>query len=113
MLADPERQIPQIGSAEEVAQDAAQAEERGDLPDARANYETSAKIEIYRENKEEVCMYLTLADEVAEDETHKEFHQKLLSNMDQVMRISDDYYRRTAKKRKSSKRFRTEIRKPQ
>ena len=100
LLADPERQIPQLGGIDNITTEAERAKERGDLTSARANYETSAKVEIYDKNKDAAKKFLSLAQQVTDDPRHKEFHEKLISNMDLVMRISADYYEKMAEQKR-------------
>jgi hypothetical protein len=60
--------------------------------EARANYETAAKIEIYKEDKESARSCLISADEVSEKEQRNHgFHETMLADMDEVMRISKAY----------------------
>ncbi len=94
LLADPQRQLPQLGDIESQLAEGDRARNKGELALARARYETAAKIEIYNQNKEEARKYIDLADKSTEpeDAQHHEMHRVLLSNMDEVMRISEAYY---------------------
>jgi hypothetical protein len=98
LLADPDRQIPQLGGIESQLSQGEDAKRKGELNVARSRYETAAKIEIYNKNKEEARKYLDLADKATEpsDIRHHEMHTVLISNMDEVMRISEDYYGKMA-----------------
>jgi hypothetical protein len=94
LLVDPERQIPQLGGTDGQLAQADAAKSRGELEVARGKYETVAKIEIYKQDKEEARKYINFAEGLTapDDTQHHEVHQTLLSNMDEVMRISSDFY---------------------
>jgi hypothetical protein len=100
LLADPERQIPQLGGSESQLAEADATRMSGDVAVARGKYETAAKIEIFNQNKEQARKYIEMADEVTEesDTFHKDIHKTLLSDMDGVMRIAKDYYERLSQK---------------
>jgi hypothetical protein len=70
------------------------AKNRGDDEATRGKYETAAKIEIYKRDKESARKNIDLAEQFTapEDIQHHEIHKTLLSHMDEVMQISSDYY---------------------
>ena len=99
LLADPERQIIQLGDAESFKKKADEELKRGgDKLTARVNYEYAAKIEIYNQNRENASTYLTLARNMTnENDPHHEYCETMLSNMDEAMRISKEYYDKVAR----------------
>lgn len=56
--------------------------------EARADYETAAKIEIYKQNKEDAISCLKLAEAVSEEQQHQE---TMLADIDGVLRIYKAY----------------------
>src|ERR1700730_7574244 len=52
LLADPERQVAMLGDTDLLVTKGDAAKARGDKLVARMSYETAAKIEIYKQNKE-------------------------------------------------------------
>jgi hypothetical protein len=92
LLADPKRQITQLGGVEILIQEAEKSEIAGLSTVAASKYELAAKIEIYEQNTEETKKFLGLADQTLKDPSRHEIHRVLLSNLDQVMHISSDYY---------------------
>ncbi|MCL4355037.1 MAG: hypothetical protein JRN25_00035 [Nitrososphaerota archaeon] len=89
----PEEQIALIGATELQVQNAAEAIERGDRTTAIVDYETAARIELYRGNKENVRMYLEKARGL-QDGDGRERLSTLLSNLEKVMAIAKRYYHR-------------------
>jgi hypothetical protein len=94
LLADPERQLPLLGEIQEQLAEAEAAETKGENEVARGKYETAAKIEIYKRDREAASKNIDLAEKstAPEDALHHEIHRTLLSHMDEVMQISADYY---------------------
>jgi hypothetical protein len=92
LLADPRRQIAQLGGLETLLEDAKKSEQAGLSVVAASKYELIAKIEIYEQNKEQVTKFIGLANKITKDQDRREIHGILLANMDRVMRISSDYY---------------------
>ena len=88
----PEEQIARIGAPELQVQTAMEAMERGDRTMAVVDYETAARIELYRGNKENVRMYLEKAQGL-QDGDGRERLATLLSNLEKVMTIAKRYYR--------------------
>jgi hypothetical protein len=104
LLVDPERQIPQLGGSEGQVAEADQAKTRGDNEVARGKYETAAKIEIYKKDKDSARKDIDLAEKFTapQDTMHHEIHRTLLSHMDEVMQISSDYYASLLRTKESS-----------
>jgi hypothetical protein len=94
LLADPERQIPQLGEIQGQLAEAEAAKNEGENEVVRGKYETAAKIEIYKRDREAASKNIDLAEKFTapEDALHHEIHKTLLSHMDEVMQISADYY---------------------
>jgi len=98
LLADPKTQIPNFGGdSDSLIEKGDEARSRGNKMMARANYETAAKIAIFKQNRDRAIRFLALAEEVTEteDTKHSELHKTILANMDKVLRISKEYYRST------------------
>jgi hypothetical protein len=93
LLGDPKRQIEQLGDAESLLNKGDEAKSENDLIRARYNYETAAKIEMYRQHKEGLRRCLVLAQEVTEEnDKHFGFQRTILDNTDQALGISKLYY---------------------
>ena len=94
LLADPQRQLPQLGGVEAQLAAAEAAKSEGNKEVVRGRYEMAAKIEIYNGDKESARKDIDLAEQFteAQDAEHREIHKTLLSHMDEVMKISSDYY---------------------
>ncbi len=94
LLADPLRQIPQLGGVDAQLRAAEAAKSEGDREVARGRYEMAAKIEIYNGDKESARRNIDLAEQFTnpQDSEHRQIHKTLLSHMDEVMKISSDYY---------------------
>ena len=94
LLGDPKRQIEQLGDVDGLLSKGDQAKSADDHVKARYNYETAAKIEMYRQNKEGLRRCLVLAQEVAEEsDKHFAFQRMILDNLDEVLQISKQYYK--------------------
>ena len=91
LLADPERQIGQLGGSTILDQKGREGMEKGDKSGAAVNFDYAAKIEIYKQNKEATKRYLELADKVTDTDKDHQFHTILLSDLDEVMRVSGKY----------------------
>jgi CRISPR/Cas system-associated protein Csm6 len=103
LLADPERQIHELGGTEKLLAEADRAKSKNLEIVARAMYETAAKVAIYKQNKDEARKIISLADEVTKPgDTQKEIHETLISNMDEVMNVSKDYYDKMAEKKQAN-----------
>jgi hypothetical protein len=93
LLGDPARQIEQLGGVDSLLKMGEEAKSEADPVKARYSYETAAKIELYRQNKEGLRKCLVLAQEVTEEEDkHFTFQETILDNIDEVLRISKEYY---------------------
>ncbi len=90
LLADPERQVFQLGTVNSFISKGDVEKANGNNLMACVNYEIAARVEIYKQNKDSVTKCLTLADEVFPKETHK----TILANMDEVLRIAREYHGR-------------------
>jgi hypothetical protein len=93
LLGDPKRQIEQLGDVEGVLKKGDEAKSGSDLVKARYNYETGAKIQMYKQNKEGLRRCLVLAQDVTEEsDKHFGFQRTILDNIDEALRISKQYY---------------------
>jgi hypothetical protein len=93
LLAEPRREIPELGEARGYYDRARKFEAENDLVMARVQYETAAKIEMYHQNKENTIESLKKANSLADgNEQHREYHETILSNMDKALRIANEYY---------------------
>ncbi|MDA4129506.1 MAG: hypothetical protein OK457_01935 [Thaumarchaeota archaeon] len=92
LLADPERQLPMLGGTDALQARGDAAKAKGDKLVARMSYETAAKIEIYKQNKENAEKYIRLAQEVSENtDSHQAAYATMLGNMDEVLQVSKSY----------------------
>ncbi len=91
LLGDPERQLPMLGSTDSLLAKGDQDKANGEKLRARMSYETAAKIEIYKQNKDGAEKCLRLAKEVTENEDRRALLETMLANMDEVLRISKLY----------------------
>jgi hypothetical protein len=93
LLAGGEKQISQLGEVSLILARGDASRAKGNNQAARVDYETAAKIEIYKQNKDSARNCLVRAGEVSEKEQpHHEFQETMLSDMDEVMRISKAYH---------------------
>ena len=92
LLGAPDRQIPLLGEVSLLLARGDAFRAKGNSMAARVDYETAAKIEIYKQNKESARNCLVRAEEVSEKEqAHYEFQETMLADMDEVLRISKTY----------------------
>jgi len=92
LLADPERQLAMLGTTDSLLAKGDAAKASGDKLVARMNYETAAKIEIYKQNKDTAEKSIRLANEVTEpNDPHKASYEAMLGNIDEVLRVSKLY----------------------
>jgi hypothetical protein len=92
LLVAPERQIPRLGEVSLLLARGDAFRAKGNNMAARVDYETAAKIEIYKQNKDSARNCLVRAQEVSEKEqSHHEFQETMLADMDEVLRISKTY----------------------
>ena len=93
LLGDPKRQLPLLGTADSLQIKGDQEKSRGENSRARFDYETAAKIELYRMNKETFEKFLRLASDVTESgDRDKVLLETLIANEDEALRISKEYY---------------------
>ncbi|HXQ91375.1 MAG TPA: hypothetical protein VN739_00105 [Nitrososphaerales archaeon] len=101
LLGDPERQLPMLGNTDALLAKGDQDKANGEKLKARMNYETAAKIEIYKQNKELVEKSLRLSKEVTENvDPRRELLETMLANIDEVLRISKLYSNSVAHRNK-------------
>lgn len=93
LLGNPERQFRLLGDFESVLNAADEAKVSDDPLGARANYETAAKLNLYKQNKEGLRKCLILAQEVTEEtDKHFRFQTTILDNIDEALRVAKTYY---------------------
>jgi hypothetical protein len=93
LLGDPVRQIAQLGDVGGLLKTGDEAKQNNDSTKSRYSYETAAKIELYRGEKESLRKFLILAQEVtSETDKYFKFQQTILDNIDDALRIAKDYY---------------------
>jgi hypothetical protein len=89
LITSPERQIPQLGGFSLLVAKGDAAKAVGKNLEARADYETAARLEIFEQHKESARNCLELAEGVSENpSSHHEFHETMLADMDEVLRVS-------------------------
>jgi hypothetical protein len=94
LLGDPENQIELLGNTNEILGKADEAKSKGEDLIARAQYETLAKIAIYKQNRKLAQKSLDLAGSVTNpSDRHTRMQKTILANLDQVIQIARDYYR--------------------
>jgi len=93
LLGDPKRQLPLLGTTDSLQIKGDQEKSRGENSRARFDYETAAKIELYRMNKETFEKFLRLASGVTDSgDRDKVLLETLIANEDEALRISKEYY---------------------
>jgi hypothetical protein len=93
LLGDPKRQIEQLGDTDAVLAKGEESKAKNDNIYARTYYETAAKIEIYKGNKEAARKCLIKAQEVTEhDDKRFQLMQTLIDNMDEAIAVAKSYY---------------------
>jgi hypothetical protein len=93
LLAGGNGQIDRLGEVSDLLARGNSAKAKGNNQSARIDYETAAKIEIYKQNKDGARNCLILAEGVSEKEQlHREFHKTMLADIDEVLRISKAYH---------------------
>ncbi len=89
LITSPERQIHLLDGVSSLVAKGNAAMAVGKNIEARLDFETAARIEIFEQHKESARKCLVLADGVSEDASrHHEFHETMLADMDEVLRIS-------------------------
>jgi hypothetical protein len=93
LLGDPKRQIEQLGDIEGLVEKGNSSKAESDNVKARYNYETAAKIELFRGNKDGLRRFLTFAQEVTEpNDKYFKFQRTILDNIDETLRVANNYY---------------------
>jgi hypothetical protein len=92
LLSDPERQTTQFSGVDSLLSAANKAENEGDTSKACSDYEYAARIEIYQQNKDSAKKCIILAERVTKTDEDRATHKTLLDNMDEIMRLSKEYY---------------------
>ena len=92
LLLDPKSQIPQLGGTDSLIEKGNKAMASGNNLEARVDFETAGRIEIYRLNKESTEKCLLLAERMTESDRASQYHETILQNLDRVMEISKSYY---------------------
>lgn len=94
LLGDPENQIQLLGTKDEILGKGDEAKNKGEDLIARAQYETMAKVAIYKQDSELARKSLDLAAQVTDpSDRHARMQKTIQNNMDQVINIARDYYR--------------------
>jgi hypothetical protein len=94
LLGDPENQIQLLGNPAEILSKGDEAGSKGEDLIARAQYETLAKVAIYKQDKTLVKKSLDLAGRVTNpSDRHARMQKTILNNLDQVVAIAKDYYK--------------------
>ena len=94
LLGDPENQIQQLGSNDEIIGKGNEAKDKGEDLIARAQYETMAKVAIYKQDPQLTKESLDLAAQVTSpDDRHAKMQKTIQTNLGQVIKIARDYYR--------------------
>lgn len=94
LLGDPKRQLPLLGTTDSLLTKGNEEKTKGENSRARFDYETAAKIELFKQDREAFTKFLHLADDVTgEAEREKTLLSTMLSNIDETLRVSREYYR--------------------
>ena len=94
LLGDPENQIPQLGVPAEILANGDEESNKGEDLMARAKFETSAKVALYKQEPSMVKKSLELAIKVTNpNDKHARMQTTILDNLNQVIRIARDYYK--------------------
>jgi hypothetical protein len=93
LLGNPERQIRALGDLESVLNAGDEAKSKDDHLGARTNYETAAKLYLYKQNKEGLRNCLILAQEITDEtDKHFRFQTAIMDNIDEALRVAKTYY---------------------
>jgi hypothetical protein len=93
LLGDPERQISQLGDSETLLKQGDESKAKDQIVYARTNYETAAKIAIYRGDKEMARKCLVKAQEVTEqDDKRYRLMTTLIDGIDEATSVARSYY---------------------
>ena len=91
LLLEPQRQLPFLGTAEDFAKKASSALARNNPIEARTDFETAARIEIYNGNIEKVKTFLEKAQGLP-DKYGEESRLTLLANLERAIEIAAQYF---------------------
>jgi hypothetical protein len=92
LLGDPKRQLP-ILDVDRLIQEGKEAQSSGETVMARTKFETAAKVELYRRNKQNLQQDLELAQGVTDSsDQHSKLQKSLLDNIDQALEVAQKYY---------------------
>jgi hypothetical protein len=93
LLGNPESQLQMLGTKEELKGKGDEAKSKNEDLIARAQYETMAKVAIYKQDPELVKESLELASEVTNpSDRHAKMQRTIEGNLDEIMKIARDYY---------------------
>jgi hypothetical protein len=93
LLGDPKNQIPQLGDPAEILGKEDSTASKGEDLIARAQYETLAKVAIYKQEPELVKKSLDEAAKATNPaDRHARMQKTIQNNMDEVLRIAREYY---------------------
>ncbi|MDH2900106.1 MAG: hypothetical protein PXY39_03970 [archaeon] len=93
LLGNPERQILALGDLESVLQVGKEAKSKDDLLGARTNFETAAKLELYKQHKDGLRDCLILSQDVTdESDKHFGYQRTILDNTDEALHVAKVYY---------------------
>ena len=93
VLLNPEGQAQLGGSQSELAERAKKFLEQGNKLGARINFEVSARLGIYLQDRQGAQMMLEQAASVTDDPERLRIHKYLLSNLDAAISIAAEFYR--------------------
>jgi hypothetical protein len=92
LLGSPKRQLLQGGDSETLRKAADEAMAKGSKTFARINYESAAKIALYKQDRVSFEQSLEMAEVVTSDDQFGRYHRILLQRIDEAMRIAKEYY---------------------
>lgn len=93
LLGDPQRQVTQLGDSESLLQKGDDAKSKNNYIIARTNYESAAKVEIYKGNKDAARKCLVKGLEAAEeDDKRSRLMTTLIDSIDEALSVAKSYY---------------------
>jgi len=93
LMGDPMRQLPLLGNVDSLSSRGDLEKTNGEKFKARLDYETAARIAIYKLDKGGAEKFLSLARDLADNgESSRVLIETMLANIDEVLRISKLYY---------------------
>ena len=109
LLLNPEEQALRLGEPDALKLSADEAKASGNHLLARINYESAAKIALFRQNRTQFTSMVSLADQVTPaDQEFAALHRTLLRETDAAMRVARDYYGELTRLRRSAGLVQTE-----